>query len=169
MRNLILSLCLLLTACGGEGDRRVTTADALLGQSLPKVELRDLSGEALELSSFIGLDKPLLINIWATWCTPCVKELPSLHELSLQGEFNVVTVSIDAKADVVEDYLDKNEFHYLPVFWDRLGEQTRSQLLAKQLPMTYLVNTNGVVKEIYVGEKEWHTVETIEALKSKLK
>lgn len=63
------------------------------GTALPALTLADPAGAKLALASLAG--KPVLINLWATWCGPCVKELPTLDKLAAGGAIAVVTVSQD--------------------------------------------------------------------------
>ncbi len=65
------------------------------GSELPDFTLRDASGKTVELASFKG--RPLLINLWATWCAPCVAELPMLNQLAKEreGQMKVLTISQD--------------------------------------------------------------------------
>lgn len=163
----LVSLCFafVLVSCG-DAERR-TSADVLVGQKFPELEIQDMNGEGVTLSQFIDQDKPLVLNVWATWCPPCVKELPSLYELAMTGEFDVLTIAVDGQKEKVETFLKRNEFTYLSVFWDKLGEQTREKLKSVQLPMTYLVR-EGQIKAVYAGERTWHHPKMIEKLRADL-
>ena len=70
----------------------------LIGTTAPSTTLRDLSGNAFQLDKFRG--KPLVVNFWATWCGPCIKEMPMLERAQLQGTINVVAIASDDAAEV---------------------------------------------------------------------
>ena len=63
------------------------------GSALPAISVKDAAGKVLSLSSLKGA--PVLVNLWATWCGPCVKELPDLARLAASGKVRVVTISQD--------------------------------------------------------------------------
>lgn len=89
------------------------------GSELPALTVRDAKGRTLTLASLKG--KPVLINLWATWCGPCVKELPTLDALAVQraGSLAVVTVSQDSgAADKVATELAAHSSGHLPLWLD---------------------------------------------------
>jgi thiol-disulfide isomerase/thioredoxin len=167
-----LALSLLLGGCdrqsGGQaqGEPAAGTAKAPAGEidrshkgsELPDFTLRDPAGGEIQLRSLKG--KPLLINLWATWCAPCVAELPALDRLAARGAIKVLTVSQDmaepAKvaaflkqrgATRIEPWLDPENnlaFHY--------GSQT--------LPTSILYDARG--REVWriTGPREWDDAET---------
>ena len=70
----------------------------LIGMAAPNTTLRDLSGNTFQLEKFRG--KPLVVNFWATWCGPCIKEMPMLDRAHRQGTINVVAIASDDAAEV---------------------------------------------------------------------
>ncbi|HLY57170.1 MAG TPA: TlpA disulfide reductase family protein [Stellaceae bacterium] len=124
---------------------------------VPPGAFTDASGKPLDLTAFKG--KVTLINFWATWCAPCVKELPSLDRLkhARDGDnFQVETISEDHGGDVaITDYFKKTEISYLPHYSDSDGDYSRL-LKFDSLPTTILLDKDG--KEIGrydSGPVEW--------------
>lgn len=81
------------------------------GEPMPDLAITGIDGEPARLSDFRG--KPVLVNLWATWCAPCVKEMPSLDALAARadGRLTVLTVSQDIKgAAVVTPWFAKRRF-----------------------------------------------------------
>jgi len=171
MRVIMLSAALLLIAgC----DRRVSSngqaaADAntaapvkaaaskldrsQAGKPLPDVDFKDGDGEQTSLAAFKG--KPLLVNLWATWCAPCIKELPTLEKLSTTaGAPHVIALSQDMQPQsTVAAFLDEKKIG-LESYQD--SEMAMSSALGVQtLPTTILYGSDG--KEIwrYTGEMDW--------------
>ncbi len=70
----------------------------LIGSTAPITMMRDLNGKEFQLSKFRG--KPLVVNFWATWCGPCIKEMPMLDRAHRDGTIHVVAIASDDEAEV---------------------------------------------------------------------
>jgi thiol-disulfide isomerase/thioredoxin len=130
------------------------------GSELPEFTLRDASGKEVELSSFKG--KPLLINLWATWCAPCVAELPMLNQLAKDrgGDLKVLTISQDLPpADKVAGFLKARGADQLEPWLDPDGELT-VQYKVTVLPTTIYYDSQGREVWRYVGGHDWTSAET---------
>jgi thiol-disulfide isomerase/thioredoxin len=134
------------------------------GSLLPDFTLDDPGGKQLRLQSLKG--KPLLINLWATWCGPCVAELPMLSKLAVDrvGELQVVIVSQDMETDKVAPFLAA---HGVPQFAAWLDP--KNELLAHYesgtLPTTILYDKDGKEVWRFLGSHDWSSAETAEMLK----
>ena len=131
-----------------------------------KITFDDAEGHARNLAEFRG--KVLLLNIWATWCVPCRKEMPSLDRLqaSLGGpDFQVMPVSIDRGGlDTIHKFYAEIGIRNLPTYADTSGEVLR-KVLALGLPTTLLIDRAGQEIGRIVGPAEWDTPEVAEFLK----
>lgn len=137
------------------------------GSQLPDFKLRDASGKTVELASFKG--KPLLINLWATWCAPCVAELPTLNQLAKDraDSLKVLTVSQDMPpADKVAGFLKARGAGRLEPWIDPDGELT-VQYKVTVLPTTIYYNAQGREVWRYVGGHDWGSAETARMLDEK--
>jgi thiol-disulfide isomerase/thioredoxin len=122
----------------------------------------DETGQATDLTRFKG--KVTLVNLWATWCQPCIKEMPSLERLMTQREsehFTVATISEDAKgAAAVEPFFAKNGLAGLPRFVD--PELALSQAFKVDgLPTTLLLDAEGREIGRFEGPAEWDGPEAL--------
>lgn len=131
------------------------------GQSAPDVAFSDPDGEEASLAEFSG--KPVLVNLWATWCAPCVKELPTLGKLSKGGSIQVVAISqdtgphpsvvafLDSKAPELEPYQDSKM-----ALLGKVG--------AEVLPTSILYDARG--REVWrvVGDLDWTSAEAAKLL-----
>jgi thiol-disulfide isomerase/thioredoxin len=161
MRTLLL-LALLLTACGSEApapQAEAVKAGAVdrsrAGTAAPGTSFEDPDGEKVTLADFRG--KPVLLNLWATWCAPCVKELPTLDALQTrEGErLKVLTVSQDMEGRAkVEAFLAKGKYRTLEAWLDP-EMALMSDLGATSLPTTILYDAGG--REVWrvAGDKDW--------------
>lgn len=125
------------------------------GEAMPDVAFEDMAGKRVSLADFKG--KPLLVNIWATWCGPCVAEMPTLEKLATQraGKLQVIAVSQDMKGrPVVADWWAKQNFKTLTPYVDAKADLGFA-LGGGSLPTTILYDAEG--KEVWrmVGGAEW--------------
>lgn len=124
------------------------------GEPAPDVSFTAPDGRATTLAAFKG--KPLLVNLWATWCAPCVKELPSLDRLATaQGHrVTVLAVSQDMDGRVkVDPFLAARDFAAIKPYTDpKLG---LSLAYGANLPTTILYDVNG--REVWrvTGDLDW--------------
>jgi thiol-disulfide isomerase/thioredoxin len=121
------------------------------------------SGEKIKLADYAG--KGLILNFWATWCAPCVKEMPQLNRLSAfvrENQIEVLTISEDLNGlkSVPKFYKSYNLFD-LPVLVDRKAKLMRS-FSADGLPLTVLINKSGQEVGRVVGAAEWDTIEIVD-------
>jgi thiol-disulfide isomerase/thioredoxin len=124
------------------------------GAAAPETAFTDPDGEETSLAAFAG--KPTLVNLWASWCAPCVKELPTLDKLSRaqDGKLNVVAINEDngPKASVIA-FLQANRIVNLDPFQD--SKMALSGSLAPVLPTSILYDSNGKEVWRYVGDLDW--------------
>lgn len=129
------------------------------GKAAPSASFEDPDGETVTLAEFQG--KPLLVNLWATWCAPCVQEMPTLDKLAAaQGDkLQVMALSQDTgKRDKVEAFFAKQHFSTLESYMDpKLA--VMSDLGVEVLPTTILYDAEG--REIWrvTGQLDWQSPE----------
>jgi thiol-disulfide isomerase/thioredoxin len=126
------------------------------------VRFEDDQGQPRSLADFQG--KIVLLNVWATWCAPCIKEIPALDHLAaaLNGaDFAVVAVSIDRKGiDAVRKVFAERDVQKLPIYIDRSGEALRT-VRAIGLPTSLLLDREGREFGRAVGPAQWDSAATI--------
>jgi thiol-disulfide isomerase/thioredoxin len=134
-------------------------------KAVAAINFDDGAGRARNLADFKG--KVVLLNIWATWCIPCRKEMPALDRLqaSLGGpDFEVVPVSIDRGGrDTVAGFYAKTGIRNLAMYIDASGQAVRT-LGAVGLPTTLIVNRGGNEIDRIIGPVEWDATEVAEFL-----
>ena len=126
------------------------------GRIAPDTPFISAAGEPIKLESYRG--KTVLLNFWATWCAPCIKELPALDRLSTElggDRFEVLLVSIDRGGPhIFEPFLEKLGIRNLASAADKKAELLRA-FKAPSLPTTFLIASDGVIKGRLVGDAEW--------------
>lgn len=128
----------------------------------PVAEFQDADGNSVSLLDFE--DKLVLLNLWATWCAPCVEEMPALDRL--QGELGdeglvVVAVALDLQgAPVVRPFYQKLGLKNLGIYLDPKNEY--SQLLgADAVPSSLLISRKGLFVGKLIGSADWDSPEAI--------
>lgn len=149
----VAALALVLQASAGETVPGVAR-EVRVGEVLPDMAMDGLNGRAARLSSFRG--RPLIINVWASWCGPCRAETASLERLawSETGQrVTIIGISTDDDRRAAQDWL-KASNATLSHFIDH--ELALERLLgANRLPLTVLVDAQGRVVERIVGARQW--------------
>jgi thiol-disulfide isomerase/thioredoxin len=129
------------------------------GSAVPDFTLTDQSGKRATLASFKG--KPLLVNLWATWCAPCVAELPMLDKLAADkaGALKVLTVSQDmSNTEKVAPFLAAKAAHLEP--WLDPKNDLAFHCDASTLPTTIYYDGSGKEVWRYVGGHDWTGADT---------
>ena len=124
------------------------------GDRAPGFSLQALDGKTVSLADFRG--KVILVHFWATWCPPCVEEMPALERLrhSLDSErFALLTVSADEDRSQVESYRDRLKLS-LPILLDPSHEVSRAYQTYRY-PESFLLDREGKVVSRFVGPREW--------------
>ena len=125
------------------------------GKAAPGTTFLDPDGESVTLADFEG--EPLLVNLWATWCAPCVKELPTLDalEAAQQGKLAVIAVSQDmGPQGSVNAFLDTKKIGRLAAYHD--PDMALSSALGVQvLPTSILYDAAGKEVWRYTGDLDW--------------
>ncbi len=155
LRAWLLLPLLLFPACySGTHPPRVGNAapDFTLKDSDRTVSLHDLRG------------KPVLLNFWATWCPPCVEEMPSLVKLQgdMKGKITVLAVSVDVDEAAYHKFLKDHKVDLLTV---RDPDQKTNEMYGTfKFPETYVIDKNGVVIRKFIGPVSWTDRDVLEYL-----
>ncbi len=135
-----------------------------IGHILPDAAMQGLNGPTRTLASFRG--RPLIINVWASWCGPCRAEMASLERLAWRDDstyFTIIGISTDDYRDKAEAAL-RSSNATIPHFID---SQLRLENLlgASRLPLTVLVDADGrVIAKIY-GAREWGSPQQVRMIR----
>lgn len=144
------------------GDREALNPEDLVGQPRPDFSHRDRGGRMVTASDFDG--RPLLLNFWATWCAPCVEEMPMLSRLQNdqpEGGLSIVGIALD-DAERAAEFAGKMDLSY-PVLLgstDVVLTGRRYGNRSGMLPFTVLVDSRGIIRWSHLGELELAQLET---------
>ena len=156
------SLCafLLFLAVANPGAIAATPGEVPVGGILRDAPLQGLNGPLRQLREYRG--RPLIINVWASWCGPCREEMASLERLAWRDRaqyFSIIGISTDDDAGQAKSLL-KNANATISHFIDT-GLQMENMLGASRLPLTVLVDADGRVLEKVYGARQWDAADTL--------
>ena len=140
-----------------------TPGEVEVGGFLREATLRGFNGRTNTFTDFKG--KPLLINVWASWCGPCRAEMGSLERLAQRyngKEFNVIGVSTDDYVDSASAFIKQTGITFDNFLDSKL--LLENMLGANTIPLTILVDAEGRVLQKARGSYEWDSPEVIEAI-----
>src|SRR5262245_36034430 len=136
---------------------------AVQGEAAPEFTFKDQSGKEFSLSQLRG--KVVLVNFWATFCPPCIDEMPSMQHLHqrLAGKpFELLAFSVDSSWEPVNRFMKENAFT-LPVYAD--FDKRISTLYGTHMwPETYIVDKRGKIAYKVIGPKDWTSPEVLKFL-----
>jgi thiol-disulfide isomerase/thioredoxin len=133
------------------------------GGATPALALKDSRGRAFDLASYRG--QVVLVNFWATWCEPCIEELPSLEALQdkMKGKaFALLTVNMEESDAKVGRFLQSTllQEDSLTVLYDRFGTVAKDWK-ARILPASFLIGPDGRIRQTLVGAADWTSTEIV--------
>lgn len=151
----ILTLTVLSSCYSGSRPPRIGTPapDFVVQDADHKVELRDFRGNIV------------VLNFWATWCAPCVEEMPSLTQLQQRFKndgVTVVGVSVDVDNEGYHKFLKDHKIDFLTV---RDPDQKANNLYGTfKFPETYIIDRKGIVRRKFIGAVDWSQPEIVDFL-----
>jgi cytochrome c biogenesis protein CcmG/thiol:disulfide interchange protein DsbE len=155
----LLVIAALLAGCDRGPDPQ------LVGQVAPDFTVTD-SGRQVTLSQMRG--KVVVLNFWATWCPPCVEEMPSLIEMQkrMKDRVAVFAVSTDEDRDAYERFV--RDYGLVPTLLTIRDAEQRSNALygSFRFPETYIIDRHGVLRRKFIGPVDWTKPEILQYLSS---
>jgi peroxiredoxin len=131
-----------------------TTPSKTGGNPAPAFTLQDLNGKTVSLADFKG--KVVILDFWATWCPPCIKEIPDfieLYERYKDKGFEMLGISLDqAGISVVQSFAQKNKINYPIMMTD--GQVHNAYGGITSIPTTFVIDPAGNIRKKYVGYVE---------------
>ena len=169
LRKIIIAIAplLLLLACTETEETQlqagsITISDVQIDVAGDSATFQDLSGMPLEVSNFAG--RKVVVNYWATWCAPCIRELPALSRAAemLGPEGYIFLLASDESLETISTFIAENEFSgnfiKLNTFFAIHGIQA--------VPSTVLYDESGQEIKSWLGAYEWDSPELLSELRS---
>ncbi len=134
----------------------------------PGFSALDLQDNEYQLKDY--QNKFVLLNFWATWCLPCVRELPQLEKLRKtlpENKFQILAINVRDRVSRVKKFLNSRSFQF-NVLLDQTGEIYKSYDV-KNFPMTFLINQQGMLVSSIYGERNWVNPDFLKYMKLLIK
>lgn len=157
----VLLLCLFGTLLN-PSPALATPDEVVEGALVRNAPMQGLTGDSRMLADFRG--KPLIVNLWASYCTPCLEEMGSLERLSQRygKQFNVIGISIDDYPERAHAFLARAGTSF-PHFIDQ--KLALEKLFgANRIPLTVLIDAQGRVLHKVYGAREWDSADSVKAI-----
>ncbi|MEZ9198821.1 TlpA family protein disulfide reductase [Shewanella sp. 10N.286.54.B9] len=124
-------------------------------RQVPDVSFSDTKGDTVNLKQFDG--KVVLVSLWATWCSPCIKEIPqmeAIRQANINNDLVVLPISIDEESDKVAAFLERHDLSYYQTWLD--PEMNIGQVMpADIVPATYVFDGSGNLIGFLRGYLDW--------------
>ncbi len=157
-RKLFYLLLFILAGCsGGTKDHSVSKSESEM--DINKVKLKELNDQNIDLDQFKG--KTIFINFWATWCKPCLQEMPSIEsaQAQLKNENIIFLLASNEDPEEIKQFIKKHNYSFQ---YARIENLEELNILA--LPTTYIFNSEGKLKFSESGFRKWDDVNSIELI-----
>ncbi len=140
------------------------------GEALPDFTLSDMAGSAHTLSKYRG--KVVMVNFWATYCGPCIKEMPSMANLKkkLAGKpFEILAIDMAEEKSDVAAFMQRHKIEVnFPILLDMQGNVIE-QWMVSAVPTTFIVGPKGKIHYALYGAIEWDSDEVVNTINGLLK
>ncbi|MCI1821661.1 MAG: TlpA family protein disulfide reductase [Megasphaera sp.] len=131
-------------------SQRQTAANTTVDKTAPDLQLKTLDGKSISLKQLYQ-DKPVYLNFWASWCPPCVQEMPHIQRLQKQygSKIHFVAVTVDENSSDAADFIQKNSIT-MPIYTGDLKAITQEYGVSA-IPVSIIIDTNGKILAKRVG------------------
>lgn len=164
VQTLIFSVIWLLLSCSNPKQEQAQEAEKTKEDdqvNISAIELTDLEGNPVHWEDLKG--KKVFLNFWATWCRPCIIEMPSMDKAyqALKDENFVFLAASYEAPEKIRNFQEKQDFSFPFVH----TKTSLEELNIHSIPTTFIINKEGELVKTVVGSREWDTPEMLNELK----
>jgi len=151
--SLMLLSVVVLQGCSSA--QAVKPEDVVVGNTIPEFSVKSLEGKTIDKASLKG--QTVVLNFWASWCTPCMSEIPELKELAANSKAKVVGIALDENGlETVKPFVDKHQINYTVA----VGTQDMfAQFNGVGIPYTLVLDPSQHIVKIYRGPTNRESLE----------
>jgi peroxiredoxin len=166
---LLLAVFLSLAPAAFADQLSPFTIESFIGNQAPDFTLTDQKEQPVTLSAFRG--RPVLLNFWAPWAPNSLDEVKTLAQLRDRADMKnlvILGITVDKKPDAAQALLQQNPVNY-PILTDPGLVVTMQRYAAFMVPLTIMIDRNGIVTKIYYGQQEWLRPKMLQSLARHIK
>ncbi|MEL7680382.1 DsbE family thiol:disulfide interchange protein [Citromicrobium bathyomarinum] len=142
--------------------RDTLVRSTMIGKPLPAFDLPGATDDAPRVASGLFADgQPRLLNVWATWCVPCIAEAPQLEELAKRG-VPIVGVAVRDEPEAIAQFLEQYGDPYAAIARDDIAE-VQLALGSSGVPETFVIDGKGIIRHQHIGDIRENDVDEIYA------
>lgn len=158
IRTLFFLTFITMTSCS-RGNKDQSGSSATSTDDIKKVKLTDLNGKEIDLDQLKG--KTVFINFWATWCKPCLQEMPSIEsaQAKLKDQNVVFLLASNEEVNQIESFIKKHNYTFQYVHLENMED-----LGIQALPTTYIFNSEGKLKFSETGSRQWDEAASLDLI-----
>lgn len=158
MKNLLAIAVILLSlavlnACGNA--QAINPEDVVVGKTIPDFSLTSLEGKTIDKESLKG--EIVVLNFWASWCTPCMSEIPELKEVAANSNAKVIGIALDETGlETVKPFVQAHQINYTVMIGD---QDLFQQFNGVGIPYTLVLDRSQKIVKIYRGPTDRESLE----------
>ncbi len=154
----IVVLFIGLIGCNDTIKEKPASSPQLI-REIDKIKLTNMNGQAISLKQY--LDKTIFIHFWATWCKPCIQEMPTINEAQniLQNEKIVFLLASNESAQQIEEFSHANKFKF-----NYVRIENSEEMNVQALPTTFIFNRKGKLVFSETGSRKWDEKSNIDMI-----
>lgn len=151
--GVILLGLVILGACGSAPATK--PEDVVVGNTIPDFSLKSLEGKTIDKNSLTG--EVVVLNFWASWCTPCMAEIPELKELAANSKAKVVGIALDEMGlETIKPFVETHKINYMVLVGD---QDLFQQFNGVGIPYTLVLDRTQRIVKIYRGPTDRASLE----------
>ena len=130
-----------------------------VGGPAPSFELKTLKGKIFKSSDL--KNKAVILNFWATWCVPCIKEMPELNKAYTSfknDDVEIIAINFAETRSEVDEFVNKYHLEF-PILLDKYGDVSQDYRV-RNLPVTYFISPDGIIMDLVLGGITQKLIET---------
>lgn len=158
-RNILIVVVLIGIIGCNDGRKEKSRFSAKLIREIDKIRLTDVNGQGISLQQY--QEKTIFINFWATWCKPCIQEMPSIAEAQniLKNENIIFLFASDESSEQIEEFANTHgyKFNYVRI-------ENSEEMNVQALPATFIFNSKGNLIFSETGSRKWNEKNNVDLI-----
>ena len=155
---ILIILFIGIIGCNNRTSEKQNSSSEVIRQ-IDKIRLTDLNGQSHSLEQYLG--KTIFINFWATWCKPCIQEMPFIKEMQniLQNENIIFLMASNESPEQIEEFINTRDYKF-----NFVRIENSEEMNVQALPTTFIFNKKGKLVFSETGFRKWNEKNNIDLI-----